>query len=62
MKILKINFNLDGAKNDFVKSLSTTGFAVIENHDIDSSLISDVYSEWKTFFNYEDKNKKLFNL
>jgi len=61
MKILKINFNLDNAKNDFVKSLSTTGFAVIENHDIDSGLISDVYTEWKMFFNSDDKNKYLFD-
>lgn len=61
MKILKINFNLDGAKRDFVQSLSSTGFAVIENHDIDSRLISDVYSEWKTFFNSDDKNEYLFD-
>ncbi len=61
MKILKINFNLDSAKKDFVKSLSETGFAVIENHDIDSNLILDVYSEWKAFFNSENKNKYLFD-
>ena len=61
MKILKINFNLDGAKSDFVKSLSTTGFAVIENHNIDSKLISDVYREWKIFFNSDDKNNYLFD-
>ena len=29
MKILKINFNLDSAKKDFVKSLSETGFAML---------------------------------
>ena len=57
MKILKINFNLDGAEKDFVKSLSRTGFAVIENHDIDSDLILDVYNEWKIFFQSKDKNK-----
>ena len=52
--ILQIDFNLDNAKYDFVKSLSETGFAVIKNHNIDKNLISNVYNDWKVFFSSED--------
>ena len=34
-QILKIDYKSQIAPTDFVKSLSTTGFAVIYNHDID---------------------------
>ena len=60
-KILEIDFNLKNSKNDFVESLSTTGFAVIRNHGIDSDLISDVYNDWKAFFRSEDKKQYLFD-
>ena len=59
--ILQIDFKLENAKYDFVKSLSETGFAVIENHNIDKNLISNVYNDWKVFFSSEDKNNYLFD-
>ena len=61
-KILTIDFKSKNAPVDFVKSLSSTGFAVIQNHGIDSSLINDTYKDWKLFFNSDIKHNYLFDL
>ena len=61
-KILTIDFKSKNAPVDFVKSLSSTGFAVIQNHGIDSSLINDTYKDWKLFFNSDVKHNYLFDL
>ena len=41
--ILTIDFKSKSAPADFVKSLSSTGFAVIQNHGIDPNLILKTY-------------------
>ena len=61
-KILTIDFKSKNAPVDFVKSLSSTGFAVIQNHGIDSSLINYTYKDWKLFFNSDIKHNYLFDL
>ena len=61
-KILTIDFKSKNAPVDFVKSLSSTGFAVIQNHGIDSSLINDTYKDWKLFFDSDIKHDYLFDL
>ena len=61
-KILNIDFKSESAPKDFVKSLSTIGFAVIRNHGLDSDLISKTYQDWKGFFNSEIKHHYLFDL
>ena len=61
-KILTIDFKSKNAPVDFVKSLSSTGFAVIQNHGLDSSLINDTYKDWKLFFNSDIKHNYLFDL
>ena len=61
-KILKIDLRSQNAPTDFVKSLSESGFAVIENHNIDQDLIASTYQDWKMFFNSSIKNEYLFDL
>jgi len=39
-----IDFTKENAKNKFVKSLKNTGFAVLNNHQIDINLINTVYN------------------
>jgi len=60
--ILTIDFKSENAPKDFVKSLSTSGFAVIENHDLDSDLILKTYSDWRLFFESKAKHDYLFDL
>ncbi len=57
-----IDFTKENAKNKFVKSLKNTGFAVLNNHQIDINLINTVYSEWANFFNSKDKYDYMFDL
>ena len=61
-KILKIDLRSKNAPRDFVKSLSESGFAIIENHNIDQDLIASTYQDWKMFFNSSIKNEYLFDL
>ena len=57
-----IDFTKENAKNKFVTSLKNTGFAVLNNHQIDINLINTVYSEWANFFNSKDKYNYMFDL
>ena len=59
--VLTIDFNDSGAPAKFVDSFKSSGFAIIKNHPINSSLIKDVYSNWRTFFNSNDKLKYIFD-
>ncbi len=61
-KIDRVDFQHDSAKEIFVKSLKNTGFAVIDNHLIDTLLIDNVYNEWSAFFNSEVKFDYIFDL
>tara|TARA_Y100000768_G_scaffold364000_1_gene324116 strand:- start:3640 stop:4470 length:831 start_codon:yes stop_codon:yes gene_type:complete len=61
-KILTIDFKSKTAPTDFVKSLSSTGFAVIQNHGIDPVLINETYQDWKLFFESDIKHDYLFDL
>lgn len=60
-KILTIDWKSENANTQFVKSLSTSGFAVIYNHDIDIDLISKTYKDWKSFFSSDSKLNYLFD-
>jgi isopenicillin N synthase-like dioxygenase len=61
-KIDRVDFQHDTAKEIFVKSLKNTGFAVIDNHLIDTLLIDNVYNEWSAFFNSDVKFDYMFDL
>ena len=61
-KIDRVDFQHDSAKEKFVSSLKNTGFAVIDNHSINTLLIDDVYREWSTFFHSDTKFSYMFDL
>ena len=60
--ILTIDFKSKDAPTNFVKSLSSSGFAVIQNHGIDSELIIKTYQDWKLFFESDVKHRYLFDM
>mgnify|MGYP001223091539 CR=1 FL=1 len=59
--LLTIDMNSVDAPKHFVKSLSSTGFAVIYNHGLDIDLIEKTYSDWRKFFTMKNKNNYLFD-
>ncbi|KTD76620.1 2OG-Fe(II) oxygenase family protein [Legionella waltersii] len=61
MDVLKIDFEQRDAKQLFAASLHHTGFAVLNNHPIDTHLIDEIYNEWTDFFAREEKFNYQFN-
>lgn len=61
MKVLRADYGSPEGPQCFVKSLKETGFAVIAKHPISKDLIDEVYSEWKNFFNSEEKHQYKFD-
>ncbi len=56
MKALNsINFKDSDADQQFVSALHDIGFAVLENHPLDMSLVETIYQEWRDFFATEAK-------
>lgn len=55
MNVLLVDYRAKNAPELFTQSLRETGFAVINHHPIDQSLITQVYNDWKVFFS--DKRK-----
>jgi isopenicillin N synthase-like dioxygenase len=62
MDVLKIDFEQRDAKQLFALSLQQTGFAVLNNHPIDTALIDEIYKEWTNFFANEEKFNYQFNI
>ncbi len=60
MDVLKVRYGSPEAAERFCHSLKTTGFAVITDHPIASSLVNQVYSTWADFFKSEGKYKYTF--
>lgn len=56
MNVLTVDLKASNAKQQFVKSLHETGFAVLRNHPIKRELIDEVYARWKEFFADDSKN------
>ncbi len=61
MRVLTVDFNDKDAPAKFTESLKNTGFAIINNHPIETKLIAKVYQEWGEFFQRDEKNNYLFN-
>jgi len=61
-QINTIDFQSQDASLKLTKSLKNTGFAVIRNHGIDIQLINNVYEEWSSFFNSDEKFNYLFDV
>lgn len=55
MEIQTIDCSKDGAGLALVNSLHETGFAILRNHQIDYSLVQELYKEWGVFFNNHSK-------
>jgi hypothetical protein len=49
MQVLTVNYLASDAPALFTKSLKETGFAVVNSHPINMSLVNDVYREWTEF-------------
>ena len=61
MIIKSISYLDKNAPKKLTKSLYKTGFAVLNDHPIPISIITDVYKEWEKFFKSKEKNNYLFN-
>ena len=59
--ILTIDYQSSNFGTEFTTSLKHTGFAIIKNHPISKDLISNIYSEWKLFFDSDYKHDYLFD-
>ncbi|MDP6879051.1 MAG: 2-oxoglutarate and iron-dependent oxygenase domain-containing protein, partial [Candidatus Marinimicrobia bacterium] len=59
--VLTIDYTDPDASVQFENSLKSSGFAVIKNHPIDQDLVQSVYTDWKSFFNNENKYDLLFD-
>ena len=59
--ILTIDYQSSNFGTEFTTSLKHTGFAIIKNHPISKELISNIYSEWKIFFDSDYKHDYLFD-
>ena len=55
MQVLTVNYADRDAPTKFCQSLRETGFAVLSNHPIPIKLIEQVYSDWRSFFQSDEK-------
>jgi len=59
--VLKVDFQAADAPERFTRSLRETGFAVLTHHPVDQTLIDEVYTEWKAFFQADYKQNYYFD-
>jgi len=50
-----IDFHSADCSQQFVASLRDIGFAVLENHPLDMTLVNTIYNEWRNFFSTQRK-------
>ncbi|GAB3487778.1 2OG-Fe(II) oxygenase family protein [Marinomonas epiphytica] len=62
MKLVAVDYTSATAQQDFVQSLRETGFGVLKNHPIQKELVSQIYAEWQTFFDGEEKYDYRYNI
>ena len=61
MKLEAVDFSAPDAQQKFVESLRQTGFGVLKNHPIPQSSVADIYKNWQSFFDSENKHQFLYN-
>lgn len=61
MELKAVDYTSATAKEDFVRSLHETGFGVLKNHPISKHLVSQIYTDWQTFFDSPEKHNFLYN-
>mgnify|MGYP000116020433 CR=1 FL=1 len=55
MSILTVDFRAENAKEQFARSMRETGFVVLRNHPVHWPLVEEVYADWLTFFESDEK-------
>lgn len=60
MKIRKVSYNSKNFKEEFIKSLKDTGFAIISDTSVSQELVQKTQADWKNFFNKPLDEKMLF--
>ena len=61
MYVSKIDCRTNNAPREFTKSLHESGFAILQHHPVELSLLKDVYESWEAFFIDEGKHEFLFD-
>lgn len=61
MTLTAVDYTSATAKEDFVRSLHETGFGVLKNHPISKNLVSNIYTDWQTFFDSTEKDNFQYN-
>ncbi len=61
MKLEAIDYQSPNAPQAFVESLRLTGFGVLKNHPIQQQLVEDIYTQWQTFFDSDEKMDFIYN-
>lgn len=61
MQVSKIDCRSDAAAKRFVESLRGTGFAILQHHPIQASLVEQVYADWAQFFASQSKHEFQFD-
>lgn len=61
MSLVAIDYQAEDADERFVTSLHETGFGVLKNHPIPQDLVNQIYQNWQTFFQSEEKEQFLFS-
>jgi isopenicillin N synthase-like dioxygenase len=60
MNVRVCDMNSMNFREDFIGSLSSTGFAVLTNHGIDHKTIKSVQADWRNFFTNNKEYKERF--
>lgn len=61
MILQAVDYQSPTAAKEFVESLRQTGFGVLKNHPISKQQVSDIYENWRKFFNSTEKEQFLYN-
>ncbi|SDI31459.1 Isopenicillin N synthase [Ferrimonas sediminum] len=56
-----VDFQSDGAAEQFVQSLRETGFGVLKNHPLSQQAVQSIYDNWLGFFGGDQKHQFAFN-
>jgi len=57
MQVQVVDYRAPDAAQKFTESLHETGFGVLTHHPIQQALVENIYAQWLTFFNSEEKHQ-----
>jgi hypothetical protein len=61
MNVRSVSYRSVDAPKQFTDSLRETGFGVLTDHPIPFTLVTDVFNDWKQFFNSNAKHQYAFH-